>query len=71
MCHSRTNDRKIGKLHEIFFTITNNNGQSSFKELLEKDSSDSIYERGVKILALKSIMLVIIFHLPISATLLK
>ena len=50
-CHSRTNKRKIERLHEICHRIIYNDKQSSFKELLEKDSSVSIHERNVKILA--------------------
>ena len=51
MCHSRTNKRKIDRLHERCLRIIYNNKQSSFKELLEKDSSVSIHERNVQILA--------------------
>ena len=39
MCHSRTNNRKIDRLQERCLRI-----QSSFKELLEKDSSVSIHD---------------------------
>ena len=51
MCHSRTNKRKIDRLHERCLRIIYNDKQSSFKELLEKDSSVSIHERNVQILA--------------------
>ena len=50
MCHGRTNKRKIDRLHERYLRIISNNKQSSFKELLEKDSSVSIHERNVQIL---------------------
>ena len=39
MCHSRTNKRKIDRLHERCLRIIYNNKQSSFRELLENDSS--------------------------------
>ena len=51
MCHSRTNKRKIDRLHERCLRIIYNDKQSSFKELLEKDSSVSIHERNVQVLA--------------------
>ena len=50
MCHSRTNNRRIDRLHERCLRIIYNDKQSSFKELLEKDSSVSIHERNVQIL---------------------
>ena len=51
MCHSRTNKRKIDRLQERCLRIIYNDKQSSFKELLEKDSSVSIHERNVQVLA--------------------
>ena len=51
MCHSRTNNRRIDRLHERCLKIIYNDKRSSFKELLEKDSSVSIHERNVQILA--------------------
>ena len=51
MCHSRTNKRKIDRLHERCLRIIYNNKQSSFRELLEKDSSVSIHGGNVQILA--------------------
>ena len=50
MCHCRTNKRKIDRLQERCRRIVYNDKQSSFKELLEKDSSVSIHERNVQIL---------------------
>ena len=37
MCHSRTNNNKINRLHERWLLIVYNDKQSSFNELLEKD----------------------------------
>ena len=36
MCHSRTNNRKINRLHEICLRVIYNDKQSLFSELLEK-----------------------------------
>ena len=43
--------RKIDRLDERCLGIIYNDKQSSFQDLLEKDSSVCIYERKVKILA--------------------
>ena len=51
MCYNRTNKRKINRLHERCQRIIYNDKQSSFKVLLEKDSSVSIHERNVQSLA--------------------
>ena len=50
MLHCRTNKRKTGRLHQRCLSIIDNDKQSSFKQLLEKDSSVSIHERNVQIL---------------------
>ena len=39
MCHSRTNNRKINRLHERCLRIIYNDKQASFIKLLEKDNS--------------------------------
>ena len=51
MCHNRTTDRKINRLHERCLRIIYNDKQSSFKMLLEKDSSVSIHYRNIQCLA--------------------
>ena len=51
MRHSRTNKWKIERFPERCLRIIYNDKQSSFKELLENDSSVSIYERNVQVLA--------------------
>ena len=43
MCHSRTNNSKINMLHERCLRIIYNDKQSSFTELLNKDSTVSIH----------------------------
>ena len=44
MCDNRTTNRKINRLQERCLHIIYNNKQSSFKMLLEKDSSVSIHD---------------------------
>ena len=51
MCHSRANNNKINRLHERCLRIVFSDKQSSFETLLEKDSSVSIHNRNLQILA--------------------
>ena len=51
MCHSRIINKKINRLHEKCLRIIHYDKQSSFKKLLEKDSSVSIHVRKIEILA--------------------
>ena len=51
MCHSRTNSGKISRLHERCLQIIYSDKQSSFEMLLEKDSSVSVHNRNLQILA--------------------
>ena len=51
MCHSRIINKKINRLHERCLRIIYFDKQSSFEELLEKDSSASIHEKNIQILA--------------------
>ena len=51
MCHSRTNNNKINKLHGRCLRIVYNDKQSSFNQLREKDGSVSIHKRNIQILA--------------------
>ena len=53
MCHSRGNNRKINMLHERCLRIVYNDKQSSFTELLNKDSSVSIHTRNIQRLAIE------------------
>ena len=53
MCHSRNNNRKINMLHERCLRIIYNDRQSSFDELLNKDSSVSIHLRNIQRLAIE------------------
>ena len=51
MCHNRTTNRKINRLHERCLPIIYNDKQSPFKILSEKDSSVSIHDRNIQCLA--------------------
>ena len=53
MCHSRLNNRKINKLHKRCLRIIYNDKQSSFDELLIKDSSVSIHIRNLQKFAIE------------------
>ena len=50
MCHNRTTNRKIIRLHERFLRIMYNDKQPYFKTLLEKDSSVSIHDINIQCL---------------------
>ena len=51
MCHNSTTNRKISRLHERCLRIIYYGKQSSFKMLLEKDSSVSIHDINIQCLA--------------------
>ena len=53
MCRSRTNNSKIYMLHERCLRIIYNDKQSSFTELLKKDSSVSIHIKNIQKLAIE------------------
>ena len=51
MCHSRTVNKKINKLHKRCQRIVYNDKKSSFKELLETDKSVPIPIKNLQVLA--------------------
>ena len=51
MCHSRTNNNKINRLHERCLRLVINDKDTSFKDLLEKDGSVSTHHRNLRTLA--------------------
>ena len=51
MCHSRTLNNKINKLHERALRLVYDNRQSTFKELLNLDKSVIIHHRNLHVLA--------------------
>ena len=50
MCHSRTINTQINKLHERALRLVYNNKSFSFRELLERDNSVTIHERNIQVL---------------------
>ena len=64
MSHSGTKKRKIDRLHERCLRIIYNGKQSSYKELLEKDSSFDVNVRNVQVLATKMYKVSNNFSLP-------
>ena len=53
MCHNRTNNNKIDRLHERYLCLIYNDKKSSFKDLLQKDGSVSIHHRNLRTIALE------------------
>ena len=51
MCHSRTMNNKINRLHERCLRIVHSDKTSSFEKLLEKDGSVTIHTRNLQTLA--------------------
>ena len=47
MCHNRTNNNKINRLHERCLRLIYNDKKSSFKDLLEKGGSVSMRHRNL------------------------
>ena len=53
MCHNRTNNNKINRLHERCLRLIYDDKKSSVKDLLEKDGSVSIHHRNLRTLAVE------------------
>ena len=53
MCHNRTNNSKINRLHESCSCLIHNDKKSSFEDLLEKNGSVSIHHRNLRTLAVE------------------
>ena len=51
MCHSRSMNNKINRLHERSLRIVHSDKTSSFEKLLEKDGSVNIHARNLQTLA--------------------
>ena len=51
MCHGRTINNKINRLHERCLRIVYSDKTSSFKKLLKKDGSVTIHTRNLQTLA--------------------
>ena len=52
MCHGRTLNNKINRIHERALRIAYNDYKSNFKKLLERDHSFTIHERNIQYLAI-------------------
>ena len=48
MCHNRTLNNKINKLHERALRIVYKNDELTFRELLDKDNSTTIHQRNLQ-----------------------
>ena len=53
MCHSRTINRKINRLHERALRVVYTDKNSTFEELLDKDKSFTIHDRNLQKLAVE------------------
>ena len=53
MCHSRTINDKINKLHERALRVVYKDHSLTFRQLLEKDNSFTIHERNLQKLAIE------------------
>ena len=51
MCHSRTLNNKINKLHERALQLVFDDRQPTFEELLNIDKSITIHHRNLQVLA--------------------
>ena len=50
ICHSRRISNQINKLHKRALRLVYNDKNSSFRELLERDNSVTVYERNIQVL---------------------
>ena len=53
MFYSRALNNKINSVHERALRITYNDSKSTFKDLLNKDNSVSIYHKNLQILTIE------------------
>ena len=53
MCHIRTSNNKINRLHERCLRLIYNDKKSSFEDLLQKDGSVSIHHGNLRTLAVE------------------
>ena len=53
MCHSRSYNNRINRLHERCLRTIYNDKQSSFEQLLDKDGSVSIHHKNVQFLLIE------------------
>ena len=53
MCHNRSLNLKINRLHERYLRIIYSDKKSSFDEFLDKDESVSIYHQNIQKLGIE------------------
>ena len=53
MCHNRTYNNKINRLHERCLRLIYNDKRSSFEDLLKKDNSVSIHHKNLQALVIE------------------
>ena len=53
MCHNKTYNNKINRLHERCLQLIYNDKRSSFEDLLEKDNCVSIHHKNLRALAIE------------------
>ena len=53
MCHNRTINNQVNRLHERCLRIVYNDNKSSFQELLDKDKCVTIHVKNVRVLAVE------------------
>ena len=53
MCHNRTNNNNMNRLHERYLRLIYNDKKSSFKDRLEKDGSVSIHHINLRTFAVE------------------
>ena len=53
MCHNRTKNNKINRIHERCLCLIYNDKKSSFENILDKDKSVSIHHRNFRSLAIE------------------
>ena len=53
VCHNRTYNNKINRLHERCLRLIYNDKRSSFEDLLEKGNSVSIHHQNLQALAIE------------------
>ena len=53
ICHNRTHNNKINRLHERCLRLIYNDKKATSEELLEKGNSVSVHQNNLKVLALE------------------
>ena len=62
MCHNRTKNDKINRIHERCLRLKYNDKKSYFENLLDKDKSVSIHHKSLRSLAIEMYKYIMVFH---------